>query len=242
MDYCDDFTYKVGDFNFEGEKTFVVKYKAVSYASSEPVILNILNINKCELIEQILDLSKPFSFEVMVIGKGIVQFFIRTPTWLVRPIGSELNIEIQEEKVMTHNDYRIKPELTREEITDKWVKDNDVKVGDKIGIKGKKGHYEVIEIMNDHLVVGESSVYKTRLAVDSLYVIKYQRFAFEDREMFRGEWVRLKGHKEEYLIVSIGEDFIAVCGTNRIFTYSYESLLEEAEFTDGTPFGKEVWE
>jgi hypothetical protein len=59
-------------------------------------------------------------------------------------------------------------------------------------------------------------------------------FTFEDREMFRGKYVRFKGGKPECYITDVLENCIYLSHIR----CSYEEAFEKLEFIDGTPFGK----
>ena len=60
-------------------------------------------------------------------------------------------------------------------------------------------------------------------------------FTFEDRELFRDKWVKVKGVDSEYKINKIAFDQIQI-GWNG--NYKYETALEQLKFADGKPFGK----
>jgi hypothetical protein len=145
--------------------------------------------------------------------------------------------------------WRIKPPLTREEITAQWVKDNDVKVGDKVRVLGWHKKYAGMEgivkcILDNCLDVEVPKVALFNIAVEDIIKLKssYQKFTFEDREEFRGKWVRWKDSKDEYLIVSISENGVIVLGTSGVCSYSYETMSDNTELINGKPFGKEIWE
>lgn len=151
--------------------------------------------------------------------------------------------------------YRIKPkELTREEITAKWVKDNDVKVGDRVRVilKSEKTvcwNSEMDYTIGNELLVRSISDRAIRLEnnwtydVESLKKVtpKIVQFTFEDREEFRGKWVRAKAKEDapEGMIRHIDKSGIIVFRDNK---FDYEEALEIYEFIDGRPFGKEIWE
>jgi len=63
---------------------------------------------------------------------------------------------------------------------------------------------------------------------------EYVPFTWEDRELLRGEWIRKKESKSEYLITYFYDKGV---GTDND-TFSYELLLNEYEFVDGKPCGK----
>jgi hypothetical protein len=63
---------------------------------------------------------------------------------------------------------------------------------------------------------------------------EYVPFTFEDRELLRGQWVRGKLSKEEFMIIYIGHLKVEVNGNY----YTYQHLFEVFEFIDGKPCGK----
>jgi hypothetical protein len=151
--------------------------------------------------------------------------------------------------------YRIKPEPTREEITAKWVKDNDVKAGDKVFVIKRVEDFnkwaslmgissftpmEILDISDHGIMLSDGFCYD----VEYLQKVtsKTVPFTFEDRDEFRGKWVRYKGQLEEYLILTIGKDSALILGTDGTYQTSYSSMFDRMEFIDGKPFGKEIWE
>lgn len=78
--------------------------------------------------------------------------------------------------------------------------------------------------------------YDYRIKPESHYV----PFTFEDRELFRGKWVRLKAqdkhHAHEFQINDIGINGV---GPDIIFA-CWDALYKDYEFFDGTPCGKLV--
>lgn len=149
--------------------------------------------------------------------------------------------------------YKIALPLTREEITAKWVKDNDLKQGDyvKVSPDFNEGKFIVHNHMANYkwVVCGTSNTYiiikfdefTYHVPVEYLKKIKIDivPFTFEDREMFRGKWVKNKVcNKKEWQITSITIEKIMV-GDDWL---TYEEAFEQLEFIDGTPFGKEIWE
>ena len=154
-------------------------------------------------------------------------------------------------------DYRIKPEPTREEITQSWVKDNNIEVGSKVKIvrpsrivfewdkekdktignvwcvRSIERNYIDLEVDNDAWKRGWG------YDVESLepYKEEYIPFTFEDREMFRDKWIRLKTGKNEHKINFISQDSSVSCA-NWPQPESLSDLFKTHEFIDGTPFGK----
>ena len=59
---------------------------------------------------------------------------------------------------------------------------------------------------------------------------KYIPFTFEDRDIFRGKWVRRKKDSAEFIIHNISRNYV--------IGYRWEEAYIELEFIDGTPFGK----
>lgn len=144
-----------------------------------------------------------------------------------------------------HWDYRVKEELkepTREEITAKWVKDNDVKVGDKVKL-GSRGVFHIYEIFGNKILI-DLGGYKDFFNIEELKKVtkKIIPFTFEDREMFRDKWVINNGYKSEFKIITIGVHAVTLAYYNKTSNKTYEEMLKYFEFIDGTPFGKEVWE
>ncbi len=65
-------------------------------------------------------------------------------------------------------------------------------------------------------------------------VDEYMPFTFEDRELLRGQWVRRKVSKEEFMIIYIGQLKVGLDGNY----YTYQELFEDFEFIDVKPCGK----
>lgn len=61
-----------------------------------------------------------------------------------------------------------------------------------------------------------------------------QPFTFEDRELFRGKWVKNKEHNAEFLITGISNKGIYIGEVH----HNYGNLLKLFTFLDGTPCGK----
>lgn len=77
-------------------------------------------------------------------------------------------------------------------------------------------------------------------------------FTYEDRELFRGKWIRLNvagkdfifkqmGHipVQEHQIVAVAKEGVSVIIGARMFLIPYNTALEQFEFINGDPFGKE---
>lgn len=159
-----------------------------------------------------------------------------------------------------NNLYRIKPEPTRAEITKKWIEDNGIKVGSKVKVVKKvcTGEYgsdiNWVDEMDDYL--GKvcmvdffciDSLKYSGITLDVGYLFPVESlepykeewipFTFEDRDMFRGKWIKHKVHPDEFKTISIDRDGV-IFGNGRIS--SYRHLFETHEFIDGTPFGKKL--
>jgi hypothetical protein len=143
--------------------------------------------------------------------------------------------------------------LTREEITAKWVKDNDAKKGDIVRLlrtiddKYKKGNTYFITVIDDDCIYLNTEMEDIGYLFDvedlQKVTSKIVKFAFEDREEFRGKWVRNKGNKiEEFQLGLIADWGVAESVGEQSPRYTYEQALEELEFIDGKPFSKEIWE
>lgn len=138
-------------------------------------------------------------------------------------------------------------ELTREEITKRWVEENKVKVGDKIRVDS---HLEMIcevyEIYKEQIGVMiwlEDSYLKGHYPIERLQKVtpRLVPYTYEDRGMFRGKWIVVNDTLEA-LIITITKDKIAVQCYGFLGYFTYEEALEKCKYTDGIPFGKEVYE
>lgn len=149
-------------------------------------------------------------------------------------------------------DYRLKKEkrpLTREEITAQWVKDNDVKVGDRIRVKVdgpflfKGAIYDVKEIKG-YCIACEGYAEEREFNVEDIekVTLRVVQFSFEDREVFRDKWVRNKGCSPELKIIAIDSKGVVLGYADKTCHKTYEEMITYFEFTDSKPFGKEVWE
>lgn len=63
---------------------------------------------------------------------------------------------------------------------------------------------------------------------------EYIPFTWEDRELFRGKWVRWKFEDKEFTIDCMCER--GLCFSGELFTW--DRLFKDLEFIDGTTFGK----
>lgn len=146
-----------------------------------------------------------------------------------------------EEVAVDENVLEFYKEPTREEITAQWVKDNDVKEGDHVWVRDR-GIFNVDSILGNKILI-DLGTGKDFFDVEELKKVtkKVVPFTYEDRELFRGKWVRIKGSLKEELIVAIMDGHIHI-GVNTSYKYSMIQACEELEFIDGNPFGKEIWE
>jgi len=75
----------------------------------------------------------------------------------------------------------------------------------------------------------------------NIYRIKpqpiYIPFTWEDRDLFRGKWIRLKGGQNEHMINFVDSSGMVSCSTWEE-SGTLKSLFESHEFIDGTVFGK----
>jgi hypothetical protein len=67
---------------------------------------------------------------------------------------------------------------------------------------------------------------------------KYIHFAWEDRELLKGKWIKHKKDEKEFLICGIYKNGIEITASCHI--QKWEMLLKEYEFTDGSPCGKKT--
>lgn len=160
-------------------------------------------------------------------------------------------IDAKTPRFVNWNNYRIKTK-SREEITANWVKENSLKIGDKVKIlRGFENNFGGIPKGQSDTVVGEIGIV-SKIRQDSIYFEvgcwtwqfpveclekvkeEYVPFTYEDRDLFRGAWVKNKEFNEEYLVTYLNETKIGLDNT----FYSYQDLFNRYEFLDGTPFGK----
>ena len=150
--------------------------------------------------------------------------------------------------------YRVKPKSTREEITAQWVKDNDLKVGDKVKIvssfsnieyripigenwKAVNCIYPVDKICKRSILFDTLGSY-WEFPIECLEKVKdeYVSFTFEDRELFQSKWVKQKIQEFDFLPTYVDINGI---GSNCDY-YTYQEAFEKLEFIDKTPFGKKL--
>ena len=142
-----------------------------------------------------------------------------------------------------------KKELTREEITTKWVNENDLKVGDKVRGVNTFGYHvqlgkvlKVKHIYSDSIELqsgkDESSYYYPVELLEKVTEQKYRPYTFEERQEFRNLWAVDKHDGEEYRITHLRKDRVLL-GAKGYFT-PFNELLEIYTKIDGTPFGKEL--
>lgn len=151
--------------------------------------------------------------------------------------------------------YRIKPKLSREEITANWIKENDLKIGDRVkvvrgfedgfsGINkglsdrviGKIGNIEEVTNKGIDLVI-DYDIWS--FPVECLEKVKeeYIPFDVEDFHLFRDKWLRFKtADKVLVKIQGFSPTHKSIYVTNELF--SLVTAFEELEFEGGTPFGK----
>ena len=145
--------------------------------------------------------------------------------------------------------YGIKPQPTREEITQKWVKDNNIVVGSKVKVVRKVENTVTLALAEKmDNTIGEVGVVKHIFSdriniyicddswsydIESLEPYKEEMipFTFEDRDLFRGKWVRQKDGEREFMVDLISKKYAFEVTT-------YEEAFQHFEFIDGTPFGK----
>ena len=165
-------------------------------------------------------------------------------------------------------DYFIpKKESTYEERQAEWIKENDIKVGDKVRIvrkaRANEGGWDNnwVPSMSDTVgevgrVIDDSSAVGIRVETDDCsfaypyFVLekvepKYIPFDLgkeEDRARLRGAWIRRKDYPgDEYQIVgiSITNNLVFFDDSAQLVT---DVLLERCEFVDGSPCGRLVEE
>lgn len=141
--------------------------------------------------------------------------------------------------------YRIKPQPTREEITAKWIKDNNIVVGSKVTINGKV--YAGNEVMSlsvgivdniQHTLIavrinGSNNLYE----VESLepYKEQFVPFTHLDYELFCDRWVKtIKSSSLKFRPIYCDDMYIGFM----TFSKTYEECFNDYVFIDGTPFGK----
>lgn len=144
-------------------------------------------------------------------------------------------------------DYRIKYQPTREEITENWVKDNNIIKGSKVRvIKRNPIGYFWGGRMDGTIgkVYPVESIALTSICLDGFYYQvealepykeEYIPFTWDDRDLFRDRWVKKKGNNSEYRIIQSEEGWVHLgVGSSLCYSTAFELL----SFIDGTPFGK----
>lgn len=150
-------------------------------------------------------------------------------------------------------EYRIKTK-SREEITAKWVKENNLKIGDKVKVlKGFEDGLGIVKGNSDDCIGKEfivhaictlgirldSSINGWMFPVECLEKVKeeYIPFDVDDFSLFRDKWVTFKSNRNMLAKVSgFNSDHKAIYLINELVSLS--AAFEELEFEDGTPFGK----
>jgi hypothetical protein len=178
-----------------------------------------------------------------------IWFPIKTPGW----IWNSINYRKRRYGVLDGIDTiasdflpRVKTTPTREEITAKWVSDNDLEVGDTVRVDKiidtdpmwfpamtrLVGQGEVTRIINSGIVCGGHFS-----PVEALTKVtkKIVPFRFEDYALFLGKDIRLKGELNPCQISGINSKQLLIGA----YFYSYKEALGDLEFADGSPFGKE---
>jgi hypothetical protein len=136
---------------------------------------------------------------------------------------------------------------TREEITAKWVNDNDLKVGDTVQVDRvvdtdpiwmsamNRLVGQILKVTGINMIGIELGGW--RFPVESLTKVTKNivPFTFEDYALFLGKEVRFKGGVILSKIVHINFEYVAI----NINKFAYKEALQDLEFADGSPFGKE---
>ena len=87
--------------------------------------------------------------------------------------------------------------------------------------------------------VGATGVYQF-FSPDPEPVEKWVRFTAEDHELFKGKWIVEKNGPNRHMIVHYDEFGVALVGPG--FGTTYQKLLDQYTFLDGTTCGKKVTE
>jgi hypothetical protein len=132
-------------------------------------------------------------------------------------------------------EYRVKPKLTRQEITEKWVADNKLKIGDKVRLSNWLQFGEVTDIDPSRIQVrSQGCLVYCRVEELEKIVEEWIPFTFEDRELLRGKWVKGKNSTWEVMINFFNEEKVGIDGGY----YTYQDFFDNYEFLDKTPCGK----
>jgi hypothetical protein len=168
-----------------------------------------------------------------------IWFPIKNPGW----IWNSINYRKRKYSVLPES-RKVTP--TREEITAKWVSDNELEVGDTVRVDKiidtdpmwfpamtrLVGQGEVTRIINSGIMCGGHFS-----PVEALTKVtkKIVPFRFEDYALFLGKDIRLKGELNPCQISGINSKQLLIGA----YFYSYKEALGDLEFADGSPFGKE---
>lgn len=187
-----------------------------------------------EMIEVLQAFEEGKEIEMQFVNNLNAWCIARTPTWDFPNIN-----------------YRAKPQPTREEITEKWVKDNNIVVGSKVRVvKGfNDGFSGICKDESDSCIGGVftiAGIFEEEILfegyecwtfpIESLepYKEQYQPFTYEDYMKFMGEKVEV-------------DDCIGIvewCDNYGIFTcgvrVSYEYAFNDITFINGSKFGKKL--
>jgi hypothetical protein len=174
-------------------------------------------------------------------GKTIEWFNKLTNMWLTIGNGNFTGFNFSNEI------YRIKPEITREEITSNWVLDNKVEAGNKVEIIGRnlsgvavddsfKRHATVYSIRDTYIVVSDGE-WKEYFPIESLKVViqEYTPFTADDYEMFIGKIIKNKNTPTTISMVTGCNEKFIFYGPELV---DYECAFKFFEFNDGSVFGK----
>lgn len=143
-----------------------------------------------------------------------------------------------------HLEYRVKPKLTIEETTEKWVKDNDLKIGDKVRVtKGSfNGCVFEAEFISPISIRGFLQGFTRTFPVDYLEKITEEWIPFNDTDydLFIGKPVKFKIYDSKMIIIASDKSWLTFCDTRDRHTLTYKEAFEQLEFADGTKFGKKI--
>lgn len=68
----------------------------------------------------------------------------------------------------------------------------------------------------------------------------YMPFTYEDHKLFKDKWITCRDSKVLKHIVCVYKESVAIINNTMPYSFSYESLLRDYNFEDGTPCGKLV--
>ena len=86
----------------------------------------------------------------------------------------------------------------------------------------------------DTLVCGDHYVY--RIKPEPHYI----PFTYEDHKLFKDKWITCRDSKVLKRIVCVYKESVAIINNTMPYSFSYETLLSDYVFEDGTPCGKLV--